>query len=584
MKNRMQTNQLRRTLFAGLMAAGMVLNQGCSNSLIEKHNLITEDIKQYGKTEFEIVINEQFNNPYDQEEVKLDMMITSPAGKQLVLPCYFEENKEEQSVWKARFAPAENGEYTYTYQLEHGGETTTSTIDHFKVETSGEDGFLHVNDNWTLKYDNGKLFRGIGENVGWEARNYEDSKYTYEYLLPTLSENGANFFRTWMCPWDLPVSWPKVSKHTDRYTDSDEYFHPQGIKRMDELMDMCDSLDLYLMLAMDTHGALIPGGGWQDNRYNVANGGPAASPADFFVNEQARKMSKNKFRFLVARWGYSTHIGAWEFFNEIDNAVFTATPHDSVLIAHKDVAAWHKEMSDYISSIDPYNHIITTSVSHREIEGMFEAENIDIAQHHIYKKTGQIPALIHQYADHYKKPFVWGEFGYEWDWNKDFSKIAEESDYDYRRGLWYGLFNPTPILPMTWWWEFFDKRDMTPYFQSVRMINDMMLEAGKGQFEEVTVASKGLESFSVKCGEQYFVVVLNNEKQLQSSDLVLDIAKGNYILKRFNPDERSFSSNGKLSAGESGLTISKVSLNGWDEMLYILTPEASLNTQELASN
>ena len=83
---------------------------------------------------------------------------------------------------------------------------------------------------------------------------------------------------------------------------------------------------------------------------------------------------------------------------------------------------------------------------------MFSLDELDLNQMHIYKRTQYIPAGIQRYIKAYSKS--WGEFGYEWDWNKDFKVIGDEMDFDYKRGLWYGLFSPTPILPMTWWWEF----------------------------------------------------------------------------------------------------------------------------------
>src|SRR5690606_3259761 len=98
----------------------------------------------------------------------------------------------------------------------------------------------------------------------------------------------------------------------------------------------------------------------------------------------------NRHRYIVARCVYSLAIETREFFNEIDNAVFTPTPHDSVLIDHKIIAEWHDEMSTYLKSIDPYDHIVTTSVSHREIDGMNDLPNIDLNQMHIYNKTHMI--------------------------------------------------------------------------------------------------------------------------------------------------------------------------------------------------
>lgn len=544
--------------------AGLLILWSCQSGL--NHQIIGSSHQQYGLVPIEIDLQQQFANPYDQAEVMLDVLISEPDGQQLVLPAFFDP-LDIKSPWKARFTPMKAGLHQIAFRL-----TTGETVQDFSggelvVSESSGDGFLRLGDYWSLRFDSGKPFRGIGENVGWEARAWEDPKYTYDYLLPTLAENGANFFRTWMCAWNLPVSWPQV-QGTDRYSNSGEYFNPEGIRRMDELMALCDSLDLYLMLAMDYHGALIPGGGWQHNRYNRANGGPADSPADFFANEEARKMAKNKFRYLIARWGYSTHLAMWEFFNEIDNAVFTPTPHDSTLIPHALVTDWHREMSAYIKATDPYGHIVTTSVSHRKIDGLFELQDIDIVQEHIYKKTHLIPGLIYQHVKKYEKPFIWGEFGYEWDWNLDFEPIARESDYDYRRGLWYGLFSPTPVLPMTWWWEFFDERNMTPYFQAVRQINDQML-AIDSPITPVPSQAAQFQALAVNVGDTYFVVALNHADQPNTDQLTLEIAPGRYQLQQFDPDTRQYADL-EAQQTESGTLRLSAALDGMDELVFVL--------------
>lgn len=552
----------------GLMLASLCFG-ACTEGPITRTSQIDQRVEQYERADFEIEINRTFENPYDQYEIKVDMILESPSGKSITLPCFFDRSHNGTSFFRARFAPGEYGTYTYYFAYTSANDESITATSNFEVSSSLSDGFLHINDQWTFKFDSGRPFRGIGENVGWEARSHEDPKYTYDYLLPSIAKNGANFFRTWMCAWDLPIAWKKV-KDTDRYTNSDEYFHPQGIRRMDELIDLCDSLGLYVMLAMDYHGALIPGGGWEDNSYNVKNGGPAADPTDFFVNPEARKMSKNKLRYLVARWGYSTQIGAWEFFNEIDNAVFGR--NDSTLIPHDAVTSWHEEMSAYLKAIDPYDHIITTSVSHRDIEGMFQLKDIDLVQRHIYRHTDKIPGLINSFGDEYQKPFIWGEFGYEWDWNKDFSTMVAEKNYDYKRGLWYGLFNPTPVLPMTWWWEFFDEQNMTPYFQGVRLISDLMLEEGSGKFEPLNTQSGSLETMAMSCGDKYLLVALNNDKESRKSDVELEVKAGKYQIERFDPDKQFFVKTEVLTASENNIKIKDIALEGMDEMVYMLSP------------
>ena len=501
------------------------------------------------------------------------MILESPSGRSLFLPAYYETRTEEISVWKARFTPQETGEYSYHFELiRNGEESDVSGTGNFTASESEKDGFLHTDGLWILKFDSGKPFRGIGENVGWEARTWEDPKWTYDYLLASLSENNANFFRVWMCPWNFPMAWPQVSS-TDRYRSSEEYYNPDGIRRLDEVVQMIDSLGLYMMLTLNHHGGIIVHGGWEHNRYNAVNGGPAATPTEFFTSAEAREMFRNQLRYIVARWGYSPNIGAWEFFNEVDNAVYYG--QDSIIIPHKAVTDWHKEMATYLKSIDPYDHIVTTSVSHREIEGLYALEELDLNQMHVYKRTRQIPEEILMYTEKYQKPFSWGEFGYEWDWNKDFSEFADEMDHDYRIGLWYGLFSPTPILPMTWSWEFFNERNMTPYFKSVAEMNDQMLKAGGGSYERIKAHAGNAEVFAVRCGETFFVFLLNDSGRTFHGDAEITVPGSettDFFVKTFDPESREYHDAGKTAPQNGKIGFFENGLEDTQCKVFILSP------------
>ncbi len=544
----------------------------CNKNQLIEYRQLTDDIEQYTKAEFEIYLKERYTNPYDAGEIALNMILVNPDGEQVFLPCYFESGDQLNSKWKARFSPRQAGEFSFHFELFiNGNKKAESAKNHFFAKDSDTDGFLHTYDFWTLRFDSGKPFRGIGENIGWESRSFEDPKWNYDYLLPALSSNGANFFRCWMAPNNFPLEW-KIVKDTKRYTDSDEYFNPGGIKRLDEVIEMLDSLNLYVMIALDSHNALMGGNQWEIHNYNKKNGGPAEHPAEFFTLQESREKYKNRLRYIVARWGYSTNIAAWEFFNEIDNAAFGR--HDSIIIPHDAITDWHREMASYLKEIDPYDHIVTTSVSHREIEGLYALEELDLNQMHIYKRTKQIPEGIMQYTEMYNKPFSWGEFGYEWDWNKDFSKIAEEFDHDFKIGLWYGLFNPTPVLPMTWWWEFFDEGGMTAYFNSVSEINESMLNAGNGSFEQLETSAGGAETYGVKCGERLYVYVLNDSGS--SENLIVRVSanldnQSRLSVKAFNPETRSYHELKETFIENGSLTISGIELNNLQDVVLILS-------------
>lgn len=558
---------MKKIFLLFLLAAAFQLTN--AKDKIQSFKLLTQKPLEYEKTEFDIEVSASFNNPYVSSDIALDMMLISPSGKEIFLPCFYFSGDTVSSLWKARFAAQETGTYTYYFKLDKGKEgSVNSDTSAFTVSGSNKSGFLHTNDFWTLKFDSGKFFRGIGENVAWESRAFEDPKWTYDYLLPTLSNNGANYFRTWMCSWNLPLEWPKVSS-TKRYSSTTEYYNPSGIKKTDELVSMADSLGLYIQLTLDGGGSLWNSHWFDTSSYNREDHN---TPAKFFTLNSAQQKYKDKLRYIIARWGYSTSIAAWEFFNEIDNSAYTST--DSVVIPHEAIIEWHHEMSRYLNGIDPYHHIITTSISHRDIMGMNSLPYIDINQKHIYKRTGEIRNEILRYTRAYNKPYVIGEFGYEWDWNVDFSKITEGLNYDYKRGLWYGLFSPTPVLPMTWWWEFFDTQKMTPYFRSVREISDKMINAGKGSFEIVNTDAKILETYALKCGGKIFVYILNNSNLEVKSDVEIKIPENKSLyVQSFIPTSRTYKNLGKSKNSQGGQVVPDISLKSKDELVLILSPD-----------
>jgi hypothetical protein len=96
---------------------------------------------------------------------------------------------------------------------------------------------------------------------------------------------------------------------------------------LDQLLEAAERNDIYLMLCLITRDLYMK------------------SLADDRSSEyrEAIDDAKKLMRYAVARWGYSTSVAAWEYFNEIDPGL----PTDR----------FYTEVGQYLERIDIYRHL-----------------------------------------------------------------------------------------------------------------------------------------------------------------------------------------------------------------------------------
>ena len=537
--------------FALLIAAGM-------NAQITSVTPSASKVKQYDAIFFEVALAGEWENPYLQEEAALDMVLTAPSGKELVLPCFYKSGDCAASVWEARFTPQEKGKYTYFFRYSEDGKVASESAPAtFKSRRSRLQGILHVRDNWTLVYDNGKPFRGVGINLCWESRTEDDSKFfsdlheqhdrfNFDAMLPDFAKNGGNFTRMWICDWNFPID-RQNGFNNHRYTETTEYMNESACARLDHVLTLCEDLDIKVMLCMGQ--------------------GNVKPHREFFNCPCAKTRYRNYLRYIVARWGYSPAVGMWEFFNEIDNVQHN---DPAGVIPAEEIVAWHDEMSTYLAGLDPFQHIRTTSISHRDLNGLNDLANLDINQKHIYNATHVVPETIDAYSAKHNKPYIVGEVGYEWDWSKNFDDFADGMEMDFRRAFWYGLFSQTSLTPMTWWWEWFDEHKTIPYMKNARLVSDLMLKAGKGQFEKFqTTKNDKAEAYAVRCGKQTFVYVYNGNEEVLD-EISVEIGKnGKVKVSVLDPEAVKIVKAGTMKA-EGTLKYEGLGLNKWEEKVFVI--------------
>jgi hypothetical protein len=225
---------------------------------------------------------------------------------------------------------------------------------------------------------------------------------------------------------------------------------------------------------MDHHGMYQAGEkGWggsnnfwtTSNPYSQAFGGPCANADEFFTSPEAAKLYEKRLRYLVARYGYSPRLHSWEFFNEIDNIYREKT------IVPEHVVAWHEKMAPALKKLDPYGHLVSTSVTGgSERPDFWKIPGIDYTVYHSYGDPAparKIAFLAARFDEDFGKPFLVGECG-----TSAYTLNLAEDPYlrGFRQLLWGGVTGGSAGTAMSWWWEDIHANDLYPVYAALSRI------------------------------------------------------------------------------------------------------------------
>ena len=390
-------------------------------------------VRKFEKLELEVDLEATYGSYFDPGELDISASFLSPEGERFTargfLAEYTEADYEPRAVkWLVRFAPGDVGrwEYNVLVKTRHGQALSATRVFHCREPAPGNRGFVRRSktDGLYFEFDNGEFFYPIGQNVCWAT--------DYEPYFKKMAENRENFARVWMCPWHLPL---ELRDEVGKY-------NLDSAKGMDRLVDLAEEYGIYLQIVLEYHG-MLRDDSWGENPYNQANGGPCKWPEDFFVDGDARRLFKQRLRYIAARWGYSTHIFAWELFNEADLAKHYDTRH---------VVRWHGEMGRCLKSVDAQRHLITTSCYNETFaDELWRQWPIDFAQAHRY--TPDVIRFVKDTAadkEDLNKPYFIGEFGRGWTADVD-QKDTEGAHL--HAGLWGSFMTPAAGAAMVWWWD-----------------------------------------------------------------------------------------------------------------------------------
>jgi hypothetical protein len=206
--------------------------------------------------------------------------------------------------------------------------------------------------------------------------------------------------------------------------------------------------------------------------------------------QQAIEDAKKLLRYAVARWGYSTHIATWEYFNEIDPGL----PTDR----------FYRELGQYLEQIDVYRHLRSTSTWNYSIKDLRHPQ-LDVADVHFYfravkdqKYQDEVHAaqgntdFLREHAPN--KPALIGEYGLaneKWQPTKEMNESRDVLDF--HNSLWASSLAGASGAASFWWWDRLDRCDAYPLYRPVaEFLKDIPWTTAKLHKTDATVSGPRL--------------------------------------------------------------------------------------------
>ncbi|NQT87306.1 DUF5060 domain-containing protein, partial [bacterium] len=386
-----------------------------------------------------------YQDHFDRADVDLTATFFSPSGAKHTVHgfVYDTDAATGAPVWKIRFTPTETGQWRYDVTVKSAsGSAASKTYAVNCVHKAERHGFIRrsVTDARYFEFDDDSaaLYYPIGQNVCWAS--------DYDHYLAKMQAYGGNYVRVWLCPWNLQLEEPKEPGRYDL----------RAALALDALIEQCRRRGIAVQLVLRYHG--IQGADWAKSPYNTANGGPCTYAGDFFTNAEAKTQHKRFLDYVVARWGHSPTVFAWELWNEADLAKADR---------ETDLLDWHRDMANHLKSIDVNKHLVTTSMSDpNKHMAVFELPNIDFVPVHFY--AADVWKRMHDNWVRFRalrKPIFVGEFssGY-----KPGDDLKDTTGVHLHAGLWLAFTTPMAGSAMPWWWDtFIDKNDLYSHWAAL---------------------------------------------------------------------------------------------------------------------
>lgn len=418
-------------------------------------------LRAYETIELASDVTATYNNPFDPDQIAVEAEIRDPVGALHRVPGFYyvparlemDADTERLRVagrpgFRVRFTPSKPGRYTATVVVRNASKVVRSAPIAFVVEPSQHPGFVRVSrrNPHYFAHEDGSPFIAVGENVCWASSR--TPLRDYQQWFEALGKAGGNWARLWLAYNEKGQEWtamPTERPGTGTYLGLGRYAMDNAW-RLDEVLRLAEKNGIHVMFCLGTYGEFTEGGYfnegmWVSNPYNAKNGGPCATPQEFWTNERARKLYKQRLRYLIARYAHSPNLFAWEFWNEVP-----PSPAQE---------KWVTEMAAFVKQNDPYKHLVSTTYGSPAV---WQCADVDFTMTHMYGQADSTPDFTPQIVAHarehrrFGKPYLLSEFGIDWQ-GPDSKWEPAGRGINMHNGAWAALMAGSAGTAMVWWWD-----------------------------------------------------------------------------------------------------------------------------------
>lgn len=385
--------------------------------------------------------------------------------------------------FRIRYTPTLPGKWRFKVNIKIKGRDVLTLGEYqFSCQASDKPGFVKVSPGGRYLELGGKSFLPIGQNLPkptcyyqkdslgniiydeyncskCECAGYEEwcphlkhlpinpnAYMTYLKELEKLRNAGANYYRVFIFPHTYEIEYDKLGDYSSRMNVAWEL---DRVFETSEQLGLKVHFNLFLGYPVSKAHYGVKAWDWYaddqyDKGYAYMHELGLKEPIEFLTNPEAKKQYKNRLRYIISRWGYSTAIAIIEMMSEINNK-FGEYPQE--------IYQWHAEMTRYIKEeLGHTNHLIAVNydgAKPNEERGdlSFSLPGVDVITHNIHRVNTRRKELQDAYKTfaYHNKPFFFSEIG-----TGDTEIEVCDNNAEWIKDVWMTMFSGTCSSGINW--------------------------------------------------------------------------------------------------------------------------------------